>query len=210
MIGFPYKRVFVLVGASRTGKDSVANYLVETRGFEKLAFADQIKEEFGISKEDFEAAKISGDIDQIRRDLWEFSASKKKDNPEYFISKITEKANDSKNSIVITDARTKEEVNAVLLNKNIISSTRAYWVKKDNITNFKNEILCGAQLTKQDLQRYDEELGIQVINNSCNGLYYFYKHLDKYFFYEDLKYLFGFSKYNEIQHYINQFDIKER
>ena len=46
MIGVPFKRAFGLVGAVRSGKDSVANFLVETRGFVPLAFADQIKEEF--------------------------------------------------------------------------------------------------------------------------------------------------------------------
>jgi len=74
MIAFPFKRIYGLVGAMRTGKDSVANFLIETRGFKQIAFADQIKEEFGISKEDFEAAKIAGNIEELRSTDFAFSS----------------------------------------------------------------------------------------------------------------------------------------
>src|SRR5690242_14178452 len=112
MVVFPKKRIFGLIGAPRSGKDTVANYLQETRNFGAMAFADKIKEEFGISKEDFEAAKIAGNIEDLRKKLWDFSAVKKKIDPLYFIKKVMDEANSYQKSTVITDIRTLDELEA--------------------------------------------------------------------------------------------------
>ena len=98
MIDYPHKKIYGLLGAPRAGKDTVAKYLQESRNFVSLAFADKIKEEYGLNKADFESAKISGHIDELRKDLWDFSDSKKKDDPLYFISQVLDDANSCKES----------------------------------------------------------------------------------------------------------------
>ena len=39
-----------IIGAPGAGKDAIADYLIEAKGYDRIAFADQIKEEYyGIS-----------------------------------------------------------------------------------------------------------------------------------------------------------------
>lgn len=216
MIGFPFKRVFGLIGAMRTGKDSVANFLTETRGFGQIAFADQIKEEFGISKADFEAAKIAGNIEELRNKLWAFSAEKKKADPEYFIKKVLEKAINMKESVIITDIRTIEEFNAFLA---ITGNTpsRMYWIKgqlENEIDN--NGCLAGSKLSEKMIVDYmfseDEKYDIRCIFNNENGLFRFYQYLEKFFFVEDIKDIWERHKSSntEVPCYVNQFEVRQK
>lgn len=172
------RRIFGLVGAPRAGKDVVAKFLQETRNFDVLAFADKIKEEFGISKEDFEAAKISGDIKSIRKELWAFSDRKKAEDPMYFINKVVEQANLSNNSVVVTDVRTPEELNA--LNK---CGARIYLVYKSGNSVYNDDnLIPESKISRSDL----ESCSPIKLKNPNMGLYNFYKELDKFFFVEDL------------------------
>lgn len=211
-VAFPFRRVFGLVGAMRTGKDSVANFLSETRGFKQMAFADQIKEEFGVSKEDFEAAKIAGNIEELRSRLWAFSADKKKDDPNYFIKKVVEKAEKSEQSIVITDIRTEEELSAFY---NIDSRIkRVYWIRGDCDGEIdENGLLAGSKLKEEvvanclspSLTVYDT----RCIHNEKTGLYAFYRQLDRYFFHEDIEDIRSdLMLSNNVKAYTDQFEIK--
>lgn len=211
-IAFPFKRVFGLLGATRTGKDSVANFLSETRDFAQIAFADQIKEEFGISKEDFEVAKIAGNIEELRNKLWTFSAKKKKEDPKYFIKKVIKKANQSEQSIIITDIRTEEELVAFYNIESRIK--RVYWVRGDfeketddkgriNGSEFFRSAIANQQMT------YSAENGMRAIYNDKNGLYAFYQELDKFFFAEDVEDIWNDTVLRcNIRTYLNQFEIK--
>lgn len=183
MIQFPFKRVFGLVGAPRAGKDSVAQFLRETRGFEARAFADKIKEDFGISKEEFEAAKIAGNIEKLRDKLWAFSADKKQNDPLYFINLVVKDSLAIEKSVVITDIRTPEEFSAV---KNI---GRIYWVSRDFTSDYEEKdstrYLSGSKLLFDELTDGLQCGNIRGIGNR-SGLVDFLKDLEKIFFMEDI------------------------
>lgn len=184
MIEFPFKRVFGLIGSPRCGKDRVADFLTETRDFIQLAFADQIKEEFGISKEDFEAAKIAGNIQELRNKLWAFSAEKKKDDQMYFINKVVEKAKNSKQSVVITDIRTPQEFYIMWgCFPEIIR--RVYWVRRKDNVEVENGKLKESELEIDYINKFKNH-GIKYITNDTNGLYGFFRHLDEFFLQEDI------------------------
>jgi len=233
MVSFPNKRVYGLIGAPRSGKDTVARYLQESRNFASVAFADKIKEEFGITNEDFEAAKITGEIGRLRKELWDFSARKKKDDPEYFIRLVMEEAAETKRSIVVTDIRTEDEFNAlfkylpadIVKRVYIVGESAATWEPYPNNkfdykikdSKISRDFYCIQKNSKQK---------IRCIVNNRDGLYKFYSYLSNFFFKEDIMDLVGPSSdtsddydkqiyYNEmwrkiISSYISQFDIIER
>lgn len=182
MIVFPYKRIFGLIGAPRVGKDSVARFLEETRDFKTVAFADRIKEEFGISKEDFEAAKIAGNIEELRERLWAFSAEKKKADPLYFINLVINDTLAREHSTVITDIRTPEELEAVQ------RIGRVYWVSHTTQGDEdENGMLHGSKLDYDDIMyQLHKKSTIRLIDNDNRGLFGFYKRLNKFFFMEDI------------------------
>lgn len=226
MVNYPEKRVFALLGAPRSGKDTVARYLVESRNFVKKAFADKIKEEFGVSNEDFEMAKISGKIDNLRKELWEFSEIKKKDDPEYFIRLVIDEVVNTDNSVVITDVRTEDEFNAIFnyIPNNIIK--RAYMLKNSVFSWEAAENKRRIKESKISEEFYLEQCAagrIRQIQNNIRGLYRYYRYLENLFFKEDIMDLIGPNdnltdpnKYiknqrmNIIDRYISQFDIIEK
>jgi len=197
-----------LVGAIRTGKDSVANFLIETRGFEQIAFADQIKEEFGISNADFEAAKIAGNIEQLREELWAFSAKKKEENPTYFIDKVIDRAMSSDKSVIITDIRTQDELDSFLKIESGITP-RVYWVKgrleQENI----NGCLAGSKLSEKMIVDYMEKYDIRCIFNNAKGLFGFYQWLDTFFFVQDIRDLWE-KKYPYVMSYVSHFEVRQK
>lgn len=216
VVRFPFKRIFGLVGAPRTGKNEVARFLEETRGFEQIAFADQIKEEFGISKEDFEAAKIAGNIKELRDKLWAFSAEKKKDDPLYFVRKVIQKALNSENSVVITDIRTPEEL-ASFLHMESDVMRRIYWtrVEDEEFEEFdENNCLTDSKLPQSVLANCgspSSEYDFEWILNEMKGLYSFYRSLDNLFFLNDLQDIWGHKtlRGNSIL-YVNQFEVRQK
>jgi len=213
MIGFPFKRVYGLIGSPRDGKNSVAQFLEETRGFTSLAFADQIKEEFGIKKEDFEAAKISGEIDKIRKALWDFSEKKTKNNPSYFISSVMQRVSDLDGSVVITDIRTMDELCAIIGYKCSFNEVKmSYFVSRDFENSFKNGMLCESKLSQETILGGIEDCTISRINNNRSGLFYFYRDLDSFFAKEDLKHLLPYNRSwrESIDEYLKQFVITQR
>jgi len=220
MIKFPNNRIFGLIGAPRSGKDVVGQYLQESRNFVSLAFADKIKEEYGISKEDFEAAKITKEINKLRQELWDFSAQKKKEDPNYFIELVINQALSLKTSVVITDIRTEDEFNALLkCSPNIIA--RVYMVQYTDSEVFKNGIMLGSELGSEWYYNTYQKGAIRHIDNyKSEGLYKFYNRLENFFFKEDIMDLgpsdktVDYENYTKwrstISRYISQFDIREK
>jgi hypothetical protein len=106
-----------LIGAPRSGKTLIGDFLTSSKKFKQFAFADEIKKEYfpqsKYSEKDFEWAKrYNSDLEKIIRDsLWEYSNIKKKECGKlYFISKVIDKINEFNGDVVITDIRTPEEL----------------------------------------------------------------------------------------------------
>jgi len=220
MIGFPIKRIFRLIGVPRAGKDSVAKYLQETRGFATLAFADRIKEEFGISKEDFELAKISGDIARVRQELWDFSEEKREKDPLYFVRRVMEDAIKSTKSVVITDIRTPEELDAFRYYKeNSHTIRRVYYVSKSDkplVDDFDEEGgLLNSKLSIELMTYCLENREISLIQNKESGLYYLNKYLDNFFLEEDIMDIpehtgDSITRRSMVSKYLSQFEVSQR
>lgn len=207
MLKFPKKRVYGLLGAPRSGKDAVAQYLKETRGFEVFAFGDQIKEEFGISIEDFESAKISGDIEKVRNEIWAFSEQVRAKDPMHFINRIVEKIKASRNSAVVTDIRTKDELNAIY---DFVLECSMYFV--DAGEPYKKDGLLIQSKLKMESINVGRRLGrIKTIKNDKHGLYYFYQYLDRFFMNEDIGHLISNrDAREEMIRYLEQFNINQK
>ncbi len=217
MIEYPHKRIFGLLGAPRAGKDSVAKYLQESRDFVSMAFADKIKEEYGLNKGDFEAAKISGQIEELRKELWDFSASKKKDDPLYFIRQVLKEAYGYHKQVVITDIRTPEELDAFFLydNKNCIR--RTYIISRDYLNedfSRKDGLLFGSKIDKNIMYKYKKLDWMIDIKNKYDSLYHFMRYLDNFFFNEDIIDLANQQTDTwwrlTISKYVSQFNVNER
>ena len=220
MIDFSKKRIYSLLGSPRSGKDTVAKYLQESRNFVTMAFGDKIKEQFGISIEDFELAKVSGDIDKIRKDLWDFSTSKIKqyNDPAYFIRSLMDDAISEKRSVVITDIRTPLELSAICkLNCNIKKVFNV--IKGKEQIYLDNNMLEDSKLHKLDIEVAKDAGYLALINNVEKQSYKFIDYLKNFFFIEDI---INFVCFNEdlsdkqklekkliISKYIQQFDIRE-
>ena len=191
---FDRKRLFGLIGQNGCGKDTVANFLKETRGFKRLAFADRIKTEAGIDPNDFEAAKVSGKIEEVRRQLWEFSDSKIRNNPLYFIQPVMTEALKQQNA-VITDIRTSLELDTFFeygssecrIKRVYLLTDGDKQVSVDDSTGF----LKGSKLKYEIIRKFEDEGKIVRIQNDKSGLFCFMSFLDKFFFREDLVDLFG-------------------
>ena len=106
-----------LIGAPRSGKSLIGNYLTNVKKFKQFAFADQIKKEYFLSSKysesDFEWAKrYNKDLENTIRDsLWEYSREKKIEKGDlYFIEPVIDNIQSCKENVIITDIRTKEEL----------------------------------------------------------------------------------------------------
>jgi hypothetical protein len=208
MIWFPHKRIFGLIGQPRAGKDEVAKYLSDTRNFEILAFADQIKEEFGVSKEEFEAAKIAGNIEALRKKLWDFSDKIKEEDPLHFINNIINKTIGLSKSVVITDIRTQDELEKFYS----LPNARVYFIIRDDIFVYKNDLLTGSKLPAKLIETYltgETICDMRTIKNIENGVYYFHRELDDFFFKEDIKDLLHSSTEQDVVRYLGQYDIRQ-
>lgn len=216
MVKYPNKRIYGLIGPPRSGKSTVAKYLQESRDFASMAFADKIKEEYGIANEDFEAAKITGEIDRLRQELWDFSAQKKKNDPKYFIKLVIDEALKLEKSVIITDIRTEDEFNALFecLPADIIR--RVYMVGESAATwesvggGFSNYRIKGSKISR-DFYCYQKNVRQRVrgIDNKRDGVYRFYRYLSDFFFREDLFDLCTVENREIIKAYLKQFYIIE-
>lgn len=216
MIKFQYKKVYGLLGSERSGKDTVANYLQETRNFTAFAFADKIKQEFGISKEDFEASKIAGNIEELRQKLWDFSASKRERDQYYFIRKVINDTIYSDNSAIITDIRTIDELNAFFDMDTGFHIKRLYLIKnREELGPDKDGNFSGTKLPLNLILKLIKDDKIKILVNENKGLFSFLCELDKFFFVEDVLDLAGFG-YNStgqkkiMSDYLSQFNVSKK
>lgn len=209
MINYPFKCVYGLMGPPRSGKDIVAKYLQESRDFVSLAFADKIKEEYGISVSDFESAKTSSNIEELRQELWGFSASKKAINPYYFIDLVLEEAMSTNKSVVFTDIRTDDEFNAIFKKFSLNHTAKVYSI---NHKSFYDGIP-GTQISQELCVARMSDIG--RIYNSHNGLSAFRSELDHFFFTEDVINLMSYNATSTIANnkidmvkYLEQFTVR--
>lgn len=105
------------IGAPGAGKDALADFFVREKGFNRFAFADRIKEEFyaftGYTEEEFKAARNTPLEQELRNELWAYSAEQTKKDKLYFISPIVRAIQETTGSVVITDVRTELELRTI-------------------------------------------------------------------------------------------------
>jgi len=104
-----------LIGAPGAGKDVLADFLVENRGFRQFAFADKVKEGYyfasGFSEEQFKAARNTELEQTIRNGLWAFSDEmRSKYGNLYFIAPVIQEITACGQSVVVSDVRTPDEL----------------------------------------------------------------------------------------------------
>jgi len=112
------KSVVGLIGLPGAGKDFLADLLVKYNNFNKIAFADQIKQEYynvsGFSEEAFKKNRNTDLEKKIRKGLWDYSDKMRKQFGEfYFITPVIQKIKDSTQSVLVTDVRTENEIEAL-------------------------------------------------------------------------------------------------
>lgn len=121
--------IVFLLGTSKAGKDTIGNYMVEKYNFERVSFADVLKEEFAKLKDiDVKILHEQGPEKEFYRpELIEYAEAKRAINPTCWLEKAFEKFLDNGNfkedyNLVITDCRRDAEIDWVADQKNIIIS----------------------------------------------------------------------------------------
>lgn len=107
-----------LVGPPRAGKDTVAEWLCERKGFQRFAFADKIKDEYfaslGLTDAEFEKLKGTDEEGRIRDGLWRYSDEMRAAHGTFhFIDKVLHDIRVCSRNVVVTDIRTREELTTV-------------------------------------------------------------------------------------------------
>lgn len=206
MIYFPFKRLIGMVGIPRSGKDTVAKFLEENYGFKRMAFADKIKEEFGLDHLRFKELKKSGQDAVVRKELWQFSAKKKKSDPLYFIKKVMKDFEDGEKSVVITDIRTYDEWNAVeaVDGAKIFMITRGNWGDQ-----FVDGRLAETDFLKTFL--WDKLGRHKRIIVSKYGKFDLYKKIERKMFFEDFRELAKKdSNFFKLERYFEQYLVQSK
>lgn len=112
------KTIIALVGPLGAGKDTLAQRLGERHGFQRFAFADEIKRQYyatsGHSEESFKAARGLPLEKEIRDGLWQYSDRIKRERGQsYFIDMLVAAIQDCPRHAVVIDIRTPEEMDAM-------------------------------------------------------------------------------------------------
>ena len=155
-----------LIGSQRSGKDTVADFLVKAYNFKKIAFADQIKEEYfsktDVTEEIYEKLKKEDKCNPIREKLWNYSKTIKQINgQDYFIKIVLSKLDC--NNWVITDIRTKLELAAILekgANVIVIKKSELESEIKDSELSIDNIKEFDTIINDQTLEKLEENLEI--------------------------------------------------
>jgi len=110
------KIVMGIVGPTRSGKDTVAEWLVENRGYRRFAIADRIKDEYfskiAITSQKFEQFKGTDREQELRDGLWQYSDSvKAKHGKDWFVDRVFDEISGCEDHAIITDIRTQTELN---------------------------------------------------------------------------------------------------
>jgi hypothetical protein len=138
-----------IIGAPGVGKDTLAAYLIENKGYGRLAFADQIKKEYyaisGFSESQFKERGVAEQ--DIRDGLWKYSAKMKEFyGSNYFIKPVIEEMLNSDKPTVFTDVRTQCEMDYCLSN-----NVKLFIVIRDLQKEFNGMTLLGTQLELKKL-----------------------------------------------------------
>lgn len=169
-----------LIGAPGAGKDVVADFLVSKKGFKKLAFADQIKQEYyaatGYSEEQFKNARGTELEHTIRDGLWKYSSKIKKEyGNQYFIDPIIEKLAMTSYNVVVSDARTLDEVKELRKQRTIF-----VWVIRNYREDFKDLFIPGTRILVRDAVEYLKFWNdYRNLNETYSGLELFFKELEE-------------------------------
>jgi len=164
--------IVALVGPLGAGKDTVAKHLVEKRGFRRFAFADAIKREYyaasGHSEDEFKASRGTPLETEIREGLWHHSDQVKRERGSlYFINLVVGAMLDCPSPAVVTDIRTREELDAMRqagAKVVLVLRTDADPHVLGNTVGFRdNTPIPGARLSYKDL-RWDDKL---FLNREC-------------------------------------------
>ena len=113
-------KVLGLIGLPGAGKDFLADLFIKRNNFDKIAFADQIKNEYykfsGFNENLFKANRNTELEERIRNGLWEYSDKMKKELGNlHFIAPVIELVKNYKKPIFVTDVRTLDEINEFLV-----------------------------------------------------------------------------------------------
>lgn len=159
-----------IIGAPGAGKDTLANYLVENKGYIRLAFADQIKKEYyavsGYTEEQFKSR--DGEEKVIRDGLWSYSAEMKEKNGwDYFIKPVMNVIERAPHPVVITDIRTFSEWNAAL------SNTRTFMVLRNPKRELAGSVLLGTEIKLSSIMGT-----IPIFWNDCDNLEETYRNFE--------------------------------
>lgn len=154
------KKVVALVGPLGAGKDTMAKQLVDGHGFRRFAFADEIKRNYyaasGHSDEIFKAVRGTPLEDEIRNGLWQYSDRIKHERGQlYFINIVVGAMTDCPCSVVVTDIRTIEELDAMRsMGAHIVLVIRVAKGERPLVPT-SNVTIPGARITYGDLRPQD-------------------------------------------------------
>ena len=165
-----------LIGAPSAGKDLVADLFVKYKDFEKISFADKIKEgyfnENGYTEEQFKDARGTPLEVQIRNGLWKYSKRVcKKQGKNYFVNQVFEKIYESPNSVIIPDIRTELELQTAKSAKALI-----FLVIRNYRIELEGEYLKGTKLKLKNIIDYPKYWNTEDELDK-KELFYFYEML---------------------------------
>jgi len=162
------KTIIALVGPLGAGKDTVAKCLVENHGFQRFAFADEIKRQYyavtGHSEEEFKAARGTPLEEEIRNGLWQYSDTVKREKGAlHFVNALVEAVRHCRDSAVVTDIRTPDELDQLRgTGARIVLVLRFAKGEEVRIPSDEKRIP-GSRLTYGDLRPYDS----LFVNREC-------------------------------------------
>lgn len=107
-----------LVGPANAGKDMVASRLKERWNFKRFAFADRIKQEYfatiRTTEAEFKTLRGTAEEERVRQALWNHSDDvKRRKGDSYFVDLVMDDVRRWPGAAVITDVRTRLELNAI-------------------------------------------------------------------------------------------------
>jgi hypothetical protein len=168
------KPIVALVGPLGAGKDTMAKLLMDHHGFQRFAFADEIKRQYyaasGHSEEEFKAARGTALEEEIRTGLWQYSDHIKREKGAlWFVNIVVGAMRDCPRPVVVTDIRTPDELEAMRsVGAKIILVLR---ISKDAgflgpLQPEHHQNIPGSRLQYSDVERPGDKL---FLNIECNS-----------------------------------------
>jgi hypothetical protein len=185
----PKKNIIIgITGRKRSGKDTIANYLVKKYGFVKLAFADSLKESckiiFGFSDD-----QVYGDEKDVIDSYWGHSPREILQNvgtelfrkrlpelcpntsPEIWIKSVDRKIQQLKKSghtlFVISDIRFQNELDYVVRNNGVSFRVIRPSLLHDSNSNHESEIHVDNLCTDYDFNNNGSKTDLYQLVDKC-------------------------------------------